>query len=39
MDAVTRCPDIKFTCKEILREKLIHFVSKDALNIDGLEKK
>ena len=39
MDAVTRCPDIKFTCKEILREKLIHFVSKDALNIDGFGKK
>ena len=38
-DAVTRCPDIKFNCKEILREKLKHFVSKDALNIDGFGKK
>jgi len=38
-DAVTRCPDFKFNCKEILREKLKHFVSKDALNIDGFGKK
>jgi len=38
-DAVTRCPDPKFICKEILREKLKHFVSKDALNIDGFGKK
>ena len=38
-DAVTRCPDIEFNCKEILREKLKHFVSKDALNIDGFGKK
>ena len=38
-DAVTRCPDLKFTCKEILREKLKHFVSKDALDIDGFGKK
>jgi len=38
-DAVTRCPDPDFTCKEILREKLKHFVSKDALNIEGLGKK
>ena len=38
-DAVTRCPDLKFNCKEILREKLKHFVSKDALNIDGFGKK
>ncbi len=39
MDAVTRCPDPKFNCKEILREKLKHFVSKEALNIDGFGKK
>ena len=39
MDAVTRCPDLNFSCKEILREKLRHFVSKDALNIEGLGKK
>jgi len=38
-DAVTRCPDPNFNCKEILREKLKHFVSKDALNIDGFGKK
>ena len=38
-DAVTRCPDPKFNCEEILREKLKHFVSKDALNIDGFGKK
>ncbi len=38
-DAVTRCPDIEFNCKEILREKLKHFASKDALNIDGFGKK
>jgi len=38
-DAVTRCPDPKFNCKEILREKLKHFVSKDALNIDGFGKR
>ena len=36
---VTRCPDPKFNCKEILREKLKHLVSKDALNIDGFRKK
>ena len=38
-DAVTRCPDKKFNCKAILLEKLKHFVSKDALNIDGFGKK
>ena len=38
-DAVTRCPDLNFECKEILREKLKHFVSKDAFNIDGFGKK
>ena len=38
-DVVTRCPDPKFNCAEILREKLKHFVSKDALNIDGFGKK
>ena len=38
-DAVTRCPDLKFNCMEILKEKLKHFVSKNALNIEGLGKK
>ena len=38
-DAVSRCPDVNFLCKEILKEKLKHFVSKDALNIEGLGKK
>ncbi len=38
-EAVTRCPDPNFNCQEILREKLKHFVSKDAFNIDGLGKK
>ena len=38
-DAVTRCPDPEFSCNEILKEKLKHFVSKDALNIEGLGKK
>ena len=38
-DAVTRCPDIDYSCKDILKEKLKHFVSKDALNIEGLGKK
>ena len=38
-DAVSRCPDTNFLCKEILKEKLKHFVSKDALNIEGLGKK
>ena len=39
IDAVTRCPDPKFICKEILREKLKHFVSKNAFNIEGFGKK
>tara|TARA_B100001123_G_scaffold424409_1_gene535847 strand:- start:74 stop:2110 length:2037 start_codon:yes stop_codon:yes gene_type:complete len=38
-DAVTRCPDLKFNCREILLEKLKHFASKEALNIDGFGKK
>ena len=38
-DAITRCPDPNFDCEAILKEKLKHFVSKDALNIEGLGKK
>jgi len=38
-DAVTRCPDLDFSCNEILKEKLKHFVSKEAFNIEGLGKK
>ena len=39
VDVVTRCPDPNFDCEAILKEKLKHFVSKDALNIEGLGKK
>ncbi len=38
-DAVKRCPDRGFECERMAKEKLKHFVSKDALNIDGLGKK
>ncbi len=38
-DAVTRCPDPNYSCQDILKEKLKHFVSKEALNIEGLGKK
>ena len=38
-DSVRRCPDISYDCSFIAKEKLKHFVSKDALNIDGLGKK
>ncbi|MFM8245151.1 MAG: NAD-dependent DNA ligase LigA [Candidatus Fonsibacter sp.] len=34
-DAVRRCPDKGFSCPYIAKEKLKHFVSKEALNIDG----
>ena len=37
--AVSRCPDSNYKCPHILKEKLKHFVSKDALNIEGLGKK
>jgi DNA ligase (NAD+) len=39
MDAIRRCPDIAYECPYMAREKLKHFVSKDALDIDGLGKK
>ena len=38
-DSIRRCPDISYDCSYIAKEKLKHFVSKDALNIDGLGKK
>ena len=38
-DAVRRCPDRGFECEKIAVEKIKHFISKEALNIDGLGKK
>lgn len=38
-DAVRRCPDRGFDCDKIAKERLKHFVSKEAFNIDGLGKK
>ncbi len=38
-DAVKRCPDRGFECEKIAVEKIKHFISKEALNIDGLGKK
>ena len=38
-DAVIRCSSEGFACEKISIEKIKHFVSKDALNIDGLGKK
>ena len=39
VDVVRRCPDKDYKCQHIAKEKLKHFVSKDAFNIDGLGKK
>jgi DNA ligase (NAD+) len=39
VDAIRRCLDKEYTCQHIAKEKLKHFVSKDAFNIDGLGKK
>ena len=38
-DAVRRCTNEGFECEKIAIEKIKHFISKDALNIDGLGKK
>jgi len=38
-DAVRRCSSEGFECEKIAIEKIIHFISKEALNIDGLGKK
>ncbi len=38
-DAVRRCLNDGFGCERIAIEKLKHFISKEALNIDGLGKK
>ena len=38
-DAAKRCPTEGFKCEKIAIEKIKHFVSKKALNIDGLGKK
>mgnify|MGYP001169141894 CR=1 FL=1 len=38
-DAVRRCPSEAYDCEKISIEKIKHFISKDALNIDGLGKK
>ena len=38
-DAVRRCPDRGFDCDRMAKERLKHFVSKEALNIEGLGKK
>ena len=39
IDAVRRCKNDSFDCEKIAIEKIKHFVSKDAFNIDGLGKK
>ena len=38
-DAVRRCNNEGFDCKKIAIEKIKHFISKDALNIEGFGKK
>ena len=38
-DAVRRCPDRGFDCDRMAIERIKHFVSKEAFNIEGLGKK
>ena len=38
-DAVRRCPDRGFDCEKIAVERIKHFVSKEAFNIEGFGKK
>ena len=38
-DAVRRCTNEGYECEKIAVEKIKHFISKEALNIDGLGKK
>tara|TARA_Y100000590_G_scaffold94486_1_gene107068 strand:+ start:844 stop:2856 length:2013 start_codon:yes stop_codon:yes gene_type:complete len=38
-DAVRRCANEGYNCEKIAIEKIKHFISKEALNIDGLGKK
>ena len=38
-DAVRRCTNEGYSCEKIAIEKIKHFISKDAINIDGLGKK
>tara|TARA_B100001027_G_scaffold215292_1_gene188954 strand:- start:119 stop:2146 length:2028 start_codon:yes stop_codon:yes gene_type:complete len=38
-DAVRRCSSVGYNCEEIAKEKIKHFVSKEAFNIDGFGKK
>ena len=38
-DAVRRCPDRGYDCDKMAKERLKHFVSKEALNVDGFGKK
>jgi len=38
-DAVRRCPDKGYECDLITKEKIKHYVSKDAMNIEGFGKK
>ena len=39
LDAVRRCTSEGYECEKIVIEKIKHFVSKEAFNIDGLGKK